>query len=96
MRNRTRKDGTVEFSNRPEAAPREAPVPAPAAPEHGRSATFWSRERADGVVEFTNQRPAGENWKVWLKTGPGKAGALRGRTDRVPRSRRFAGALFPV
>jgi soluble lytic murein transglycosylase-like protein len=46
--------------------------------------TFWSRERADGVVEFTNQAPIGARWKVWLKTGPGKASALRGRTDIVP------------
>ena len=49
--------------------------------------TFWARERADGVVEFTNLPPPagiGGKWKVWLKTGPGKAAALRGRTDAVP------------
>jgi hypothetical protein len=46
--------------------------------------TFWSRERGGGVVEFTNKSPAGGNWKVWLKTGPGKAAALRGSTDLVP------------
>jgi soluble lytic murein transglycosylase-like protein len=46
--------------------------------------TFWSRQRADGVVEFTNRTPIGARWKVWLKTGPGKAAALRGRTDLVP------------
>jgi soluble lytic murein transglycosylase-like protein len=46
--------------------------------------TFWARERAGGVVEFTNKAPAGGQWKVWLKSGPGKASALRGRTDVVP------------
>jgi soluble lytic murein transglycosylase-like protein len=48
--------------------------------------TFWMRERADGVVEFTNKTPReGQGrWKVWLKSGPGKASALRGRTDIVP------------
>jgi soluble lytic murein transglycosylase-like protein len=52
--------------------------------------TFWVREHADGVVEFTNKAPRGQGqgsdarWKVWLKSGPGKASALRGRTDLVP------------
>jgi soluble lytic murein transglycosylase-like protein len=46
--------------------------------------TFWVRERAGGVVEFTNKTPSGGRWKVWLKTGPGKAAALRGSTDLVP------------
>jgi hypothetical protein len=46
--------------------------------------TFWSRERADGVVEFTNKQPAGSHWKVLFKKGPGKASALRGATDIVP------------
>jgi len=46
--------------------------------------TFWSRERADGVVEFTNKQPSGGHWKVLFKTGPGKAAALRGSTDIVP------------
>jgi hypothetical protein len=55
--------------------------------------TFWSRERADGVVEFTNKQPAGGpggpggpagHWKVLFKAGPGKASALRGATDLVP------------
>jgi Transglycosylase SLT domain len=46
--------------------------------------TFWARERADGVVEFTNRPQVGGRWRVWLKTGPGKAAALRGRTDLVP------------
>jgi hypothetical protein len=54
-------------------------------PLAARAGTFWSRERGDGVVEFTNKTPApGGKWKVWLKTGPGKASALRGSTDLVP------------
>jgi len=70
LRNRTKSDGTVEFTN-----------------TRGSSAgggTFWSRERSDGVVEFTNLPPVGSRWKVWLRTGPGKASALRGTTDVVP------------
>jgi len=49
--------------------------------------TFWSLERADGVVEFTNKQPSGgpgSGWKVLFKKGPGKASALRGATDLVP------------
>jgi hypothetical protein len=49
--------------------------------------TFWSRERGGGVVEFTNKTPPKSDvgkWKVWLRTGPGKASALRGSTDLVP------------
>ena len=57
------------------------------------SGTFWSRERDDGVVEFTNLPPVGARWKVWLRTGPGKAAALRGTTDLVP-SRDTAPARF--
>jgi soluble lytic murein transglycosylase-like protein len=54
-------------------------------PVASHAGTFWARERADGVVEFTNKTPpAGGRWKVWLKTGPGKAAALRGSTDIVP------------
>jgi hypothetical protein len=98
MRNRTRKDGTVEFSNQPGGGRRGSASPGAKPADSGSRSdspasvggTFWSRERADGVVEFTNQRPAGANWKVWLKTGPGKAGALRGRTDRVPARDRSA------
>jgi len=61
------------------------------APAH--AGTFWSRERADGVVEFTNKQPAGGlggpggpggRWKVLFRAGPGKASALRGATDLVP------------
>jgi len=73
MRNRTAADGTVEFTNRKGAG--KASIG---------GGTFWSRERADGVVEFTNLPPIGARWKVWLKTGPGKAASLRGRTDVVP------------
>ena len=94
--NRTRTDGTVEFTNHRPAIPagtrakartkkrtrNGTAAPTPLAPPSG--GTFWARERADGVVEFTNLRPAGTHWKVWLKTGPGKASALRGRTDVVP------------
>jgi Transglycosylase SLT domain len=75
IRNRTNRDGTVEFTNRARVA---------GAQEGSDGGTFWARERADGIVEFTNKRPVGANWKVWLKTGPGKASALRGRTDVVP------------
>jgi soluble lytic murein transglycosylase-like protein len=46
--------------------------------------TFWSRERKDGVVEFTNKASSGKGWKVMFKTGPGKAAATRGSTDIVP------------
>ncbi len=56
-------------------------------PVVARAGTFWSRERGGGVVEFTNKTPspaAAGKWKVWLKTGPGKASALRGSTDLVP------------
>ena len=74
VRHRVHANGTVEFSNR--GSSRSA-----GASDAG---TFWARERADGVVEFTNTRPVGQEWKVWLKTGPGKAAALRGRTDVVP------------
>src|SRR5437016_4817686 len=66
-------DGVVEFTNRRASRPARG------------GGTFWARERADGVVEFTNLPPiAAGQWKVWLKTGPGKASALRGRTDAVP------------
>ena len=46
--------------------------------------TFYSRERKDGVVEFTNKGSPGKGWKVMFKTGPGKAAATRGSTDIVP------------
>jgi len=73
--NHTKNDGTIVYSNRKRTS----------LASQSDGGTFWSRERAGGVVEFTNIRPpVGANWKVWLKTGPGKASALRGRTDVVP------------
>jgi hypothetical protein len=36
------------------------------------------------VLEFTNLPPIGTKWKVLFKTGPGKASAVRGGSDRVP------------
>jgi hypothetical protein len=81
--NRTARDGTVEFTNRKRSGGGwQAAEGAAGATASG--GTFWSRERADGVVEFTNIAPVGARWKVWLKSGPGKAAALRGRTDLVP------------
>src|SRR5438445_282208 len=70
MHKSTKADGTVEFTN--------------TRPRSSGGGTFWSRERNDGVVEFTNLPPVGSRWKVWLRTGPGKAAALRGTTDIVP------------
>ena len=75
--------------------PRCARATAPTAPsssptKRGSSAgggTFWSRERSDGVVEFTNLPPVGSRWKVWLRTGPGKAAALRGTNRQSCRRR---------
>jgi len=49
-----------------------------------RSDAFYFRQRKDGVIEFTNLHPVGRRWKVLFRTGPGKAKALRGKTDRVP------------
>ncbi len=93
MWNRTRTDGTVEFTNQPPRRRGQAAAKGVAGDENwsrdsqtsaSSGGTFWARERPDGIVEFTNRRPVGSNWKVWLKTGPGKAAALRGRTDVVP------------
>jgi hypothetical protein len=44
----------------------------------------WTRENADGTVEFTNLQPVGARWKVLFRSGPGKAAALRGSSDLVP------------
>lgn len=78
IRRRTNADGSVEFTNRRDGAASRGPS------DGSDGGTFWARERRDGIVEFTNRRPVGGNWKVWLKAGPGKASALRGRTDVVP------------
>jgi hypothetical protein len=98
--NRTAADGTVEFSNRKPGAAAAGTGARSSGKKTGARAgassssggvgasvgagTFWSRERQDGVVEFTNLPPVGARWKVWLRTGPGKAAALRGPTDVVP------------
>ena len=102
---RTRADGTVEFTNvaRPggnwtavkEArgmsaaaarARRAAALPPMSIPTRTSSSggIVWSREHPDGTLEFTNISRVGSGWKVLFKTGPGKASALRGATDKVP------------
>ena len=93
---RQRVDGTLEFTNAPgassnwravsESAPRRATEKAH---EHAQAAAridsvVWTRERADGVVEFTNLPPVGRRWKVLFRIGPGKASAVRGDSDLVP------------
>lgn len=85
--NRARPDGTVEFTNRKPSG--SAPGSAASGWKGGGGrksggGTFWMREREDGVVEFTNVAPLGNRWKVWLRTGPGKASSLRGTSDVVP------------
>ena len=83
--NRTRPDGTVESGNLPPGTGNAPARGGDAGAGVGAGAgTFWVRERRGGVVEFTNARPVGASWRVWLKTGPGKASALRGATDVVP------------
>lgn len=83
----THADGTLEFTNR---GSRTAPSTSTGASRgKGRGnrrtgGTFWMREREDGVVEFTNVAPLGSRWKVWLRTGPGKASSVRGGSDVVP------------
>jgi soluble lytic murein transglycosylase-like protein len=93
---RQRVDGTLEFTNAPSAGPNWRAVPesetrrtsvrprehAPAAREI--NSVVWTRERADGVVEFTNLPPVGRRWKVLFRIGPGKASAMRGDSDLVP------------
>jgi soluble lytic murein transglycosylase-like protein len=48
------------------------------------NSVVWTRERADGVVEFTNLPPVGRKWKVLFRIGPGKAAATRGDSDLIP------------
>ncbi len=75
----------------------ESRRPAPAAPDSDPSGSpashslrsrggsvVWTRERDDGVVEFTNLQPVGRRWKVLFRLGPGKASAVRGSSDLVP------------
>jgi len=48
-------------------------------------ADIYSYIDPEGVVHFTNLPRPGKKWKRIMKTGPGKASALRGpRYDRVP------------
>jgi hypothetical protein len=107
---RTRADGTVEFTNvAPKSgswssvketrglsaaaarARRTAALPPASVPPRTSSSggIVWSREHPDGTLEFTNiasagGSPLGARWKVLFRTGPGKASALRGSSDKVP------------
>jgi soluble lytic murein transglycosylase-like protein len=53
-------------------------------------ADMYSYTDSDGVIHFTNITPRASDrkrWRVVMKTGPGKAAAIRGscpRCDRVP------------
>lgn len=90
---RTRPDGTVEYTNvspggkdwkHVEQTGTRPTPPRRAAVRTGRPASVvWTRQNDDGSIEFTNLRPLGARWKVLFKTGPGKASALRGRSDVV-------------
>lgn len=57
---------------------------------------MYSYTDKDGVIHFTNIKPRAKDlkrWKVIMKTGPGKAAAIRGDCqgcDRVPASDRSA------
>jgi hypothetical protein len=108
---RTRADGTVEFTNvapkkgswtsvketrgmSASAARARRALVAPSLPPRTSSTSssggiVWSREHPDGTIEFTNiasagGSPLGARWKVLFRTGPGKASALRGSSDKVP------------
>ena len=93
---RTRGDGTVEFASAPrmgkgwqavaESEPSVAAIPrieVATVSKRGAS-VVWSRERDDGIMEFTNLQPVGRRWKVLFRIGPGKASATRGGSDLVP------------
>jgi len=92
-------NGTVEFTNMPRGgspmkspsnlAAYTPPMPVSASSSRG-SGAFWFRERPDGIMEFTNLHPVGSKWKVLFRTGPGKASAVRGATDRIAASDRSA------
>ena len=93
---RQRVDGKLEFTNAPTPGPKWRAVPesetrhasarphehAPAAAEI--ASVMWTRDRADGISEFTNLPPVGRHWKVLFRIGPGKASAVRGDSDLVP------------
>lgn len=93
----TRLDGTVEFTSAPRGGkgwnavsdlkqePSAEPGKEVISLPHARGANVvWTRERNDGVVEFTNLQPVGQRWKVLFRFGPGKASAVRGSSDLVP------------
>ena len=92
----TRGDGTVEFASAPRTGkgwdalsgldrlpPDEAPGPSISLPRTRGGNVVWTREREDGIVEFTNLQPVGRRWKVLFRLGPGKASAIRGTSDLV-------------
>jgi len=92
----TRGDGTVEFTSAPRvgkgwdaisglgnAPPGETPEPTITLPRTRGGSVVWTRERDDGIVEFTNLQPVGRRWKVLFRIGPGKASAIRGSSDIV-------------
>jgi hypothetical protein len=97
---RTRADGTVEFASSPNkgkgwdvisrydsntSTTSTTPLTdSVSIPQQKPANVFWTREREDGVVEFTNLQPVGKRWKVLFRFGPGKASAARGASDIVP------------
>jgi hypothetical protein len=93
---RTKTDGTVEFTSAPKTGKgwnplseyhREADISSMTEsvtlPSRRPASMVWTREREDGVVEFTNLQPVGKRWKVIFRFGPGKASAPRGSSDLV-------------
>jgi hypothetical protein len=93
----TRGDGTVEFASDPRTgrgwnevagfdriAPNQTPESTVTLPRARPASIVWTRERADGTVEFTNLQPLGRKWKVLFRFGPGKASVTRGASDLVP------------
>jgi len=96
---RTRADGTVEFTNVAPGGGRWSAVAESRQPPRSRAplplsrtallprrpaSTVWAREHDDGTMEFTNVAPIGARWKVLFRIGPGKAAAVRGISDAVP------------
>jgi hypothetical protein len=93
---RQRADGNLEFTNAPTPGPNWRAVPESETTrtsvrphEHAQAASridsvMWTRDRTDGVSEFTNLPPVGRHWKVLFRIGPGKASAMRGDSDLVP------------